>query len=130
MASGFGVATIYRAQSGTLKSVDSITITTRGIPGGPGPYDDEVAKHAFGSSLALADFDHDGYVDAAIGHDSANAQTGSVTIVRGTRSGFARHGNVQLTLTTKHIPGRNHTYEDFGAAIATLDVMGMAEGIC
>lgn len=54
------------------------------------------ANSYFGLSLALADFDHDGFFDVAIGAPGDLIDQGSVTLLKGSSSGIDRLGKIVL----------------------------------
>lgn len=83
----------------------------------------------FGRSLAVGDFNRDGYADLAVGapNESIGAAglAGGVMLFYGSESGLTRdHDNRFFTLATDGIPGVPQTQGFFGAALAAGDFDG------
>jgi hypothetical protein len=94
-----------------------ITQSTSKVAGASEPYD------YFGSAVASADFDADGYADLAVGspgEDSKkDAGEGAVTILYGTAKGLTGARSQQITE-----PSGKHRYAEFGGALAAGDLDG------
>lgn len=76
------VSVIYGSGSGPNTGDRRVfTQSSTGIPGTPEPYDH------FGSSLASADFDRDGYADLVIGAPGENGGDGAVTFLKSRGAG-------------------------------------------
>ena len=77
----------------------------------------------FGSALASADFDRDGYADPAVGLPgedfSGKADAGAVTILYGTSKGLTGTRSKQISE-----PGGKYRYAGFGGAVAAGDLNG------
>jgi hypothetical protein len=77
----------------------------------------------FGSALASADFDRDGYADLAVGLPgedlSGKADAGAVTILYGTAKGLKGTRSKQVSA-----PSGKVTYAHFGGAVAAGDLNG------
>ena len=88
-----------------------------GIPGDAGPSD------SFGSALAVADFDDDGFDDLAIGADrdpiTTNASLGAVHVLFGSGTGLTSVGNLFFQPGDGVVTLDPETAEFFGAALAT-----------
>lgn len=95
-----------------------ITQSTSGVAGGSEDSD------YFGSAVASADFDADGYADLAVGIPGEDAgdddgDEGAVTILYGTAKGLTGARSVQL-----FEPSGRHRYAGFGTALAAGDLDG------
>jgi hypothetical protein len=81
----------------------------------------------FGASLAVGDFDGDGYDDLAIGtplEDYAHPDDGAVTILYGSFDGLIPYGNQLWTQNSEGIIGECEEGDHFGAALAAGDFDG------
>jgi hypothetical protein len=83
-----------------------------GVPESPEPGD------AFGSALAVGDFDADGYDDLAIGAPGEDGGAGTVHVLRGSPAGLTTSGTRRFTQATAGIPGDPDPGDGFGAALA------------
>ena len=94
-----------------------ITQSTSKVVGASEPYD------YFGSAVASADFDADGFADLAVGspgEDSKkDAGEGAVTILYGTSKGLGGARSSQITE-----PSGKHRYAEFGGALVAGDLDG------
>ncbi|MQY05233.1 FG-GAP repeat protein [Actinomadura macrotermitis] len=110
-ASGAGfVSVVYGSASGIGGARKVIGQNSAGVPGAA------EAGDRFGSSLASADFNRDGYADLAVGAPGENAGTGSVTILWGSRSGLAK--------ASVHTEARAAKGHRFGESLAAGDIQG------
>lgn len=115
---GAGGVWVYSASTAGLEpKADVITEATRGVPGTPR------AGDAFGTVLASADFDRDGFADLAVGHPGEDVghatDAGSVTVLYGSATGLDLHRAVAL-----HAPAGVHAEARFGTALAAGDFDG------
>ncbi|WP_170854200.1 FG-GAP-like repeat-containing protein [Microlunatus flavus] len=82
-----GVVVLPASKKGLSSSEKIITQSTRGVPGASERGD------AFGSAVASADFDADGYADLAVGAPGEevddHAGAGAVTVVYGSKDGLS-----------------------------------------
>ncbi|WP_369244422.1 FG-GAP-like repeat-containing protein [Streptomyces sp. R41] len=113
------VVVLYGAASSvstTRRAV--ITQATSGIPGDPEEWD------AFGTTVASADLDRDGYADLLVGTPDEGVggknSRGSVTVVWGGPSGL--QGGTSISPPAGYGDGR--TYCGFGMSLATGDMDG------
>lgn len=124
-ASG-AVHAFYGSPRGLTASRDRIWhVGTDGVPGAS-------EGGNFGSSLAVGDFDGDGFDDVAIGVPGARLSgvwgTGQVVVLRGAPGGLTAAGAQTWDQTTPGIPsdpedlGENWGGESFGASLAAGDV--------
>jgi hypothetical protein len=110
------VSVLYGSRKG-LKGARKKVISqaAKGVPGAP-----EAGDH-FGSALASADFNRDGYADLAVGAPEEDAggkaDAGGVTILWGSRSGLGR----ATAYGEARTPGRWHR---FGEALTVTDIQG------
>lgn len=97
-----------------------VTQSTGGVPGS------SEAGDRFGASLAVGDFDGDGYDDVAVGapgeaHSGAD-DAGLVTILRGGATGLDTDGGVSIHQNSPGIPGGAEDDDGFGTGLAAGDV--------
>jgi len=82
----------------------------------------------FGWRLAIGDVDHDGRMDLAIGvrFESVGAidGAGAVNLIRGGQAGLTSSGNELWTQASPGIRGAAEIGDNFGSAVATVDVNG------
>ncbi|MGI3780817.1 MAG: FG-GAP repeat protein [Janthinobacterium lividum] len=76
---------------------------------------------AFGSALALADLDRDGYADLVIGARGEDQNRGRVTIVHGAAGGWRTSGSSFYDQSTKGVPSKAEINDDLGSALTLLD---------
>ncbi|GAA2222067.1 FG-GAP repeat protein [Streptomyces amakusaensis] len=106
--------------SGAKSSV--FHLDTPGIPGGP--KDDG----GFGASVAVGDLDGDKYGDTVIGvprrYADGRVESGSVVVLRGTRSGPTAAKAKEFTQNTPGVPGSSETRDYFGSHTKPFDADG------
>ncbi|MCA9492475.1 MAG: FG-GAP repeat protein, partial [Myxococcales bacterium] len=81
----------------------------------------------FGSALAAADFDGDGYDDLAIGvwaEDLTSGDTGMIHVLFGSASGLVDRGTDDLHQNTVDIPDSQESGDEFGRALVAGDFDG------
>ena len=112
-----GIVVVTRSDGAYPERAAVITQSTSKVVGASERYD------FFGSAVASADFDADGYADLAVGspgEDSAkDADEGAVTILYGTAKGLTGARSQQITE-----PSGKHRYAGFGGALAAGDLDG------
>jgi hypothetical protein len=95
---------------------------TAGMPG------DVEAGDLFGASLAVGDFDADGYADLAIGAPGealgSTAQAGTAVVVYGSSSGLTAIRPLAIEQDTAGVPGDPEIGDMFGWSMAAGDVTG------
>lgn len=119
----FQSPTLGRVHVLSLKVAPSITVAhqttiTQDSLGVPGTDED---SDSFGSSVALADLDDDGYADLVTGSPGENIRAGGVTTVHGASTGWRTTGNCFYSQNTRGIPGVAEEDDLFGAALTLLD---------
>lgn len=79
----------------------------------------------FGSSLAVADFDGDGYSDVAVGvpreDDGSKKSIGKVQIIFGSAAGLTAAGNELWSQDSTGVASKAQAGDRFGAALAAAD---------
>lgn len=107
---------------------NTLTQIDQGQPGVPG---DNEAGDLFGASLAVGDFNADGYADLAIGQPGeavgSTQRAGAVTVVYGGTHGLTATGSVGFTQDTDGVNGTPETDDKFGWSLAAGDVTGDAK---
>ena len=124
------VEVLYGSRKGVTAAGDQRwTQHSRGIKGtseGCRRHDCDDEGDAFGSALASADFDRDGYADLAIGVPFDRVGTvddaGAVNVLYGSRSGLTAHGDQRWSLG--NLPGAPGFEGRFGERLAAGDVDG------
>ncbi|MFI1360708.1 FG-GAP-like repeat-containing protein [Streptomyces sp. NPDC020898] len=99
------------------------TQNTAGVP------DTAEYGDGFGTALAIADFNRDGYGDLVIGARGESFGTdyepiggGAITLLRGSRAGLTTSGTLQLTQDSAGVPGGSEFGDGFGARLLASDV--------
>lgn len=99
-----------------------LTTWTRETPGVLG---DAACDDLFGASLAVGDFDGDGYDDLAIAapgaNDTGQAASGSVHVLHGSALGLTAAGDQLWTLNTPNIQGVAKADDHWGDSLAAGD---------
>lgn len=117
------VSVIYGASSGLTPSGNQFW--RQGASGIIGSY--ETLDH-FGYSLAVGDFDRDGYDDLAIGvpHEDIGSTTnaGSVNVIFGSLSGLTATGNQAWNQNSTNIEDSCEAYDSYGYSLAAGDFDG------
>ena len=117
------VNVLYGSASGLRSARDQAwSEDSRGVPGSAR------AGDRFGSTLAVGDFDGDGYADLAVGSPSdstvGSSDAGLVNVFYGSRTGL-RSARAQLwAQSSKGVQGSSELGDQFGAALSAADVDG------
>lgn len=86
------------------------------------------ASDRMGSALVAGDFNHDSFIDLAIGNpgEALGTETlaGSVTILYGSANGLRDQGSVAFSQDTGNVPGAAEAGDRMGAALASGDYNG------
>ncbi|KUL61763.1 FG-GAP-like repeat-containing protein [Streptomyces sp. NRRL S-1521] len=110
-------------------SADGLTAETQkfdqDLPGVPGAEED---GDRFGGAVAVGDVTGDGYADIALGVSGEDVKAvtdaGAVVLVRGGKDGVTGTGAQAFHQDTAGVPGVAEAGDQFGAAVALLDVTG------
>ena len=116
------VTILYGTQTGPARAGDQLLYEGSGAPGAPREAD------TFGASLAVGDFDGNGWDDLAIGipgNDAGAADAGAVAIVHGGPSGLSANTTL-LRQDQPGVLGSADRGDRFGSALATGDIDGDA----
>lgn len=116
------VQVIYGGDNGLSNRDATFHADTSGLPG------KGRAGDRFGSSLAVGDFDGDGFDDVAIGtpgRDTGGAtDSGSVTVLYGHRNGLRANGSTAFTAATDGVGATPEAHANLGHALAVGDFDG------
>jgi len=98
---------------------DPIVISQRGsrVPGDDSPGD------LFGATVDSGDLDSDGYADIVVAAPGDESGAGSVTVIRGVRTGYAHGGNTRFA-RGDGLPGTPTSGDQVGKSVAVMDVSG------
>ncbi|MFF4442814.1 FG-GAP repeat protein [Streptomyces sp. NPDC001621] len=112
----------YGSKSGVSATSSPVRVdqSTTGVPGAA-ERDDE-----FGSSLTVADLNHDGLADIVVGAPGEAIGTkrgaGAVTVIPGRRSGTLGTGSYTITQDTANVPGSSESGDEFGSSLTVGDL--------
>lgn len=114
----YGTANGLNAEAGTSANEDQIW--HRALGGVPAAANDN-----YGRSLAMGDFNNDGYDDLAVGipgaQISGQVRAGAVQVLYGTDSGLAAAGSQEWSRNSANIEGVAAAHDLFGSALAAGD---------
>jgi hypothetical protein len=123
-AIGSGAVVTLEAHGSRLGAAGARVITLE-TPGMPGTVQ---AGDRFGDEIVAADLDLDGRDDVAVGAPNravaGHGSAGAVYVLRGSSTGLGTRGVVQLTQSSVGAPGDPQLRDQFGIALAMLDVDG------
>ncbi len=114
------VVVIYSTPFGLNPTITNPTAPQELSPVSSAPFGNQFNLF-FGASLAVGNFDGDGFADLAIGAPGANGRRGAVFLYRGSGNGL---GSVPVILTKSNIPkppGDGKDGDFFGKALAAGD---------
>ncbi|MET9493257.1 N-acetylmuramoyl-L-alanine amidase [Streptomyces sp. NPDC006552] len=127
-AAAGGQVTFVKGVAGsglTSTGAKSISQDTSGVPGAGESGD------AMGWSVAVGDYDLDGYADILTGapneditRTSNQADAGTTLLLKGTSSGPTGTGSTAITQDTSGVPGATETNDNLGTAVALGDFSG------
>ena len=115
------VNVIYGSASGLTADGNQFWNQSLGLEGTSEPFD------AFGSSLAAADFDGDGFDDLAVGVPGENTggrDAGAVNVIRGGVNGLTEIGNQFWSQDSTGIAGTSDAEDKFGYSVAAGNFNG------
>ncbi|MFD4652897.1 FG-GAP-like repeat-containing protein [Streptomyces sp. NPDC058441] len=110
----------------TATGAKAINQATSGVPGAAESGD------AMGASVAIGDYNADGYADVLAGapnedvtRDSVNrSNAGTTLLLKGSSAGLTGTGAVAISQDTSGVPGASETNDTLGSAVALTDLSG------
>uniref|UniRef100_A0AAU1U5J6 FG-GAP-like repeat-containing protein n=1 Tax=Streptomyces sp. NBC_00119 TaxID=2975659 RepID=A0AAU1U5J6_9ACTN len=127
-ATGGQVTAIYGTTGSglTATGAKAISQATSGVPGAAESGD------AMGASVAVGDYNADGYADVLTGapneditRDATNrSNAGTTLLLKGSSAGLAGTGAVAISQDTSGVPGATETNDNLGSAVALTDLSG------
>ncbi len=121
---GAGAITVLYGSRSGLRAKQSKTFTAagKGVRGSAERWAN------FGSSLAVGDFDNDGYDDVAVGAPGSGGKgsydSGAVHIFYGSSKGITARGDQRIDQATSGVDGERQAGDSFGASLAAGDFDG------
>ncbi|WP_223281111.1 FG-GAP-like repeat-containing protein [Streptomyces antnestii] len=125
---GGQVATVYGTLGGGLTSTGATSVNqaTSGVPGAAESGD------AMGTSVAVGDYDGDGYADVLTGapneditRDGVNrSNAGTALLLKGSSAGLTGTGALAVSQDTGGVPGSTESGDTLGSAVALADLSG------
>ncbi|WP_329117211.1 VCBS repeat-containing protein [Streptomyces sp. NBC_01465] len=116
------VQVAYGSTSGLGTAVKRIDQNSPGVPGA------NEGADGFGSSIAVGDVTGDGIDDVAVGAPGEAigtiADTGAVTLLKGSKSGLSGTGSQAFNQDTAAVPGAAEKGDRFGYAVHLVDING------
>ncbi|MFE6399276.1 integrin alpha pat-2 [Streptomyces alboflavus] len=117
------ISVTYGGPDGVSKTIPA-RVYDQDSPGVPGVNE---KGDRWGTDVTIGDLDKDGYGDIVVGAswesatDPATAVSGSVTMLRGSKTGVTTEGAKVLTQNSKGIPSTSEKSDHFGEAVAVVD---------
>jgi hypothetical protein len=110
----------------TATAATSISQATSGVPGAAESGD------AMGTSVAVGDYDGDGYADVLAGapneditRDGVNrSNAGTTLLLKGSSAGLTGAGALAISQDTSGVPGATETGDTLGSAVSLADLSG------
>src|SRR5439155_14715742 len=87
----------------------------------PGVLDQAEAGDQFGSSVAVGDFNGDGFADLAVGVPGEDDHRGAVNVLYGSAAGLSSAGNQFWNQDSPGVLGTKAADDNFGSALAAGD---------
>ncbi len=112
---GLGEVVIFDGSASGIEPSHQIVLG----PGNANP--DDITGDAFGSSLAVGDFNHDGYPDLAVGAPKDDNGAGAVGIFYGGADGLTTANAGWITQDSPNVPDTREANDNFGYSLATGD---------
>ncbi|MYW68460.1 hypothetical protein GTY65_30945 [Streptomyces sp. SID8379] len=124
--SGGQVTAVYGvAGTGLGTSVTTVHQSTSGVPGA------SEAGDAMGASVAVGDYNNDGYADVLTGapneditRTSNRSNAGTSLLLKGSSGGLTGTGAIAISQDEPGVPGSTETDDNFGSSVALADLSG------
>ncbi|WWQ66168.1 FG-GAP-like repeat-containing protein [Streptomyces sp. Q6] len=119
------VATATTTGGLTTSGAISINQGTSGVPGAAESGD------AMGASVAVGDYNLDGYADVLTGAPNEDitrttnrSNAGTALLLKGTSAGLTGTGSIAVSQDTTGVPGSTETNDNVGSSVALADLSG------
>ncbi|MFI6880148.1 N-acetylmuramoyl-L-alanine amidase [Streptomyces sp. NPDC050400] len=127
-AAAGGQVTFVKGVAGTGLTATGAKVISQATSGVPGAAE---AGDAMGASVAVGDYNLDGYADVLTGapneditRTSNRSNAGTTLLLKGSSTGLTGTGSIAVTQDTAGIPGSTESNDNLGSSVALADLSG------